>query len=184
MWDVCPTKTNSPIFLPFLKYFTSLCLSLPCLASFNDVADTWNAGPCPRLAANPAWELMDGFSLCHGALTDSLCVGVLILPGAEMPWRMGCGSGWDPVRPQRSLVAAPRLCLQAGCRGRGQPGIPRGWEQQCQALGERANLWSAGAAVERLEMQRDGCCELGEGVREAVPSSSGCSETSSGKKGP
>lgn len=28
LWDVCPTKTNSPIFLPFLKYFTSLCLSL------------------------------------------------------------------------------------------------------------------------------------------------------------
>lgn len=81
------------------------------------------------------------------------------------------------------------LCLRAGCRGRGQPGIPVGWQHQSSSS---ARLWereqTSGVQVLQwrdLEMQRDGCCELGEGMREAVPSSSGCSERQVlGKTGP
>lgn len=50
-------------------------------------------------------------------LIPCVCVCILILAGAEMAWRMGlgCGSGWDPVRPQRF---PGWLCHQALSAGR------------------------------------------------------------------
>lgn len=76
---------------------------------------------------------------------------MLILPGAEVPWRMGCGSGWDPRDPwwlHHGAVPAGRM--QRAWAARHPRGLATSEQQQCQALGEGANLWSAGAAVERL----------------------------------
>lgn len=45
---------------------------------------------------------------------------------------------------------------------------------RCQVLEQGANPWSA-VQCRDLEMQRDGCCKLGEGRREALPRSAALS---------